>query len=493
MNALLLVGTASFAGKSLIATALCRILHRRGYRVIPFKGEETSAIAYTTSEGIPIGYFQAIQAWAAEVEPGPDLNPVFLRKGQGSAIEQIYINGHAWPTDKLRPDHYTQKAQAAIRQSVDHLQEQCDILLCDGHGNPTDLCHPVTNFSNMPLAKYLQAPAILVIDADRGGWLAHTVGTLALMEPEDRDRVRGLIINKVRGGRGAIQASIDWLEQRTGVPVLGTIPWMPHMFPSPDSIDLFARRRRRSDLETSVALIRLPHLANYSDLDPLVAEPTVDVRYVDLDQELGYPDAAVIPHSRDPISDLQDLFSSGMADTLQQYADAGGTVVGLGNGMQLLGQQVANPDHLGLEIGTLPGLDLLPIAATITQRVVEQHRSVTSNYPQVGLPIIGHEIRQGYTQLLNTEETNFLFDDPKLGVVAPHHSVWGTYLHTIFDSGPWRRSWLNGLRHRRGLPSLATGIPDYQEHREILLDALADEVSTDFNLDTLLSVIKHPL
>ncbi len=476
----------------MIATALCRILCRHGYRVIPFKGEETSAIAYTTSEGIPIGYFQAIQAWSAEIQPGPDLNPVF-RKGYGNAIEEVMINGQSWPPEALGSDRYAQHVRKAIHTAVDHLQPQCDILLCDGNGNPTDLCHPGTNFSNMALAQYLQAPAILVIDADRGGWLAHTVGTLALLDPEDRDRVRGLIINKVRGGRTAIQSSIDWLEKRTNIPVLGIVPWMPHMFPSPDSIDLFARRRRRSDLETSVALIRLPHLANYSDLDPLVAEPTVDVRYVDLDDDLGYPDAAIVPHSRDPICDLQALFSSGMADTLQQYADAGGTVVGLGNGMQLLGQQVANPDHLGLDVSTLPGLDLLPISATITQRVVEQHRSVTSNYPQVGLPIMGHEIRQGYTQLLNTEETNFLFDDPKLGMVAPHHSVWGTYLHTIFDSGPWRRSWLNGLRHRRGLPSLATGIPDYQEHREILLDALADEVSAELNLDRLLSVIKQPL
>lgn len=492
MNALLLVGTASFAGKSLIATALCRILHRHGYRVVPFKGEETGAIAYTTSEGVPISYFQAIQAWSAEIEPGPDLNPVF-RRGHSGNIEHVSISGQTWDFDPRAPEDYAEQAWEAIRKTADHLQQQCDVLLCDGNGNPTDLCHPGPNFSNMPLAQYLQAPVILVVDADRGGWLAHTVGTLSLLKPEDRDRVRGLIINKVRGGRVAIQASIDWLEQHTGIPVIGTVPWMPHMFPSPDSIDLFARRRRRSDLETSVALIRLPHLAGYSDLDPLVAEPTVDVRYVDLNDELGYPDAAIVPHSRDPICDLQALFSSGMADTLQQYADAGGTVVGLGNGMQLLGQQVANPDHLGLDVGTLPGLDLLPISATITQRVVEQHRSVTSNYPQVGLPIMGHEIRQGYTQLLNTEETNFLFDDPKLGMVAPHHSVWGTYLHTIFDSGPWRRSWLNGLRHRRGLPSLATGIPDYQEHREILLDALADEVSTDLNLDALRSMIKHPL
>lgn len=465
-KAVLLIGTGNLAGKSLLAAAIGRLLYRRGLKVAPFQARSTSPIAYTTNEGRTIAYFQAAQAWAAGIDPRGDFNPI-------------------------RPDSDLpeSEAQERIQQAISRLFRSFDVLVADGVGSPADVYLSDRDWCNLSLARELQAPVVLVVDADRGGWLASAIGTLELIDPADRPLVRAILVNKYRGDRQALQQGLGWLQTRTGIPVVGAVPWLPNLFPTPDSIDLFARRRCQSDIETTVTAIRLPHIASFSDLDPLSAEPTVGLRYAELDSDLGYPDAVVLPRSNDLASDLTALYDSGMAENLRQYAIAGGTILGIGEGFQMLGRQIVQLQGLDTESQELIGLDLLPISSIVTGDWIDRERVATSNYPQAGLPVASRELRQSYTQILESGSVNALFDDPKLGVVATSQLVWGTYLSNVFDSSPWRRAWLNRLRHQRGLSSLPTGMPDYSEHRDLLLDSLADEVAKHLDLDRLWSAI----
>ncbi|MEB3336276.1 MAG: cobyric acid synthase CobQ, partial [Leptolyngbyaceae bacterium] len=244
----------------------------------------------------------------------------------------------------------------------------------------------------------------------------------------------------------------------------------------------------------TISVIRLPRISNFTDFDPLETEATVNLKYVSPKEPLGYPDAVIIPGSKTTISDLIVLQKTGMAEEIQNYVAAGGTLLGICGGFQMMGKFMADPEGLEGQEGRFKGLDLLPLKTIITGQKVARQRSVSSNFPQAGLPVSGYEIHQGRTSLIdpdksNAEELPFspLFDDPNLGVVDPSLSIWGTYLHGIFDNGPWRRAWLNRLRQQRGLKALPTGISNYREQREAMLDTLADTVETHLNLAPILS------
>lgn len=489
MDAIVFVGTGNAAGKTMLATALCRLLHQRGRRVAPFKPEGMTTIPYMTESGVEIDYFQALQAWAAAAEPNSAFNPVLRGLSGGN---RTLVAGQWLDLDPDRGDRhaYLAAAETAIAQALHSLSHQhYTTLVADGAASPADRPLKGYDLNNFDLARRLDARVVLVVDADRGGWLGHVTGLLALLEPTDRDRISAFIINKYRGPRDLIQPGIDWLRERTGLPCLGAVPWIGDFFPSPDSIDLFARRRRRSDKETTIVAVRLPHMTHFSDLDPLAVEPTVEVRYVDLDGDLGYPDAAILPRTSDLAADLQALHSSGMAETLANYGAAGGTILGLGEGLQILGKSVVHFRGIDSDSVELMGIGLLPMATIVTAERVNRSRSVTSNYPTAGLPLTTQEVRCGYTQILDNDAVEPLFDDPKLGVVSSNHLVWGSYLPGVFDSGPWRRSWLNRLRHQRGLGSLPTGIPDYQEHREMLIDGLVAALAPHVDWNGLVALI----
>jgi adenosylcobyric acid synthase len=257
-------------------------------------------------------------------------------------------------------------------------------------------------------------------------------------------------------------------------------------------LDRKSSKKFQSDL--NVAVIRLPRIANFTDFDPLESEPTISVKYISPKQELGYPDAVIIPGTKTTIADLIVLQKSGMAEAIQQYAASGGTVLGICGGFQMLGQAVADPEGIEGPPGKYQGLNLLPIKTVITGQKTARQRQVISNYPQMGLPIQGFEIHQGRSRVEEpTDKSSHqfpcqpLFDDANLGLVDNCQSIWGTYLHGIFDNGAWRRSWLNRLRQQRGLKSLPTGVANYGEHREKILDSLATEIESHLELTSLLS------
>ncbi|GAX38175.1 cobyric acid synthase CobQ [Nodularia sp. NIES-3585] len=490
MKAIMVVGTTSHAGKSLISTAICRILSRRGWRVAPFKGQNMALNAYVTANGGEIGYAQAVQAWAAGVIPSVEMNPILL-KPQGDMTSQVIIKGRAVGRVKAS-DYYEQYFDIgwqAIEESLKHLSTEFDLLVCEGAGSPAEINLKHRDLTNMRIAKYLNAPTILVVDIDRGGAFAHVVGTLELLEPEERQLIKGIVINKFRGQLSLLEPGIKWLEERIGIPVVGVIPYFQEVFPAEDSLDLLDSKSSKSNSELNITVIRLPRIANFTDFDPLESEPTVTVKYVSPKQDLGHPDAVIIPGSKTTINDLLMMQKTGMAEAIQNYAASGGTVLGICGGYQMLGQIIADPEGVEGQAGRFQGLNLLPIRTVITGQKIARQRQVSSNFPQMGLPVNGFEIHQGRSrveQQTDSQAYQPLFDDANLGLVDSCQSVWGTYLHGLFDNGPWRRAWLNRLRQQRGLKSLPTGVANYREQREQILDYLATEIENHLNLTPFL-------
>lgn len=484
MKAMMVVGTTSHAGKSLLATAICRILSRKGWRVAPFKGQNMALNAYVTGNGGEIGHAQAVQAWAAGILPTVEMNPILL-KPQGDMTSLVILKGKA--VGKISAaDYYEQFFEPgwlAIEESINRLREDYDMLVCEGAGSPAEINLKHRDLTNMRVAKHLNAPTMLVVDIDRGGAFAHVVGTLELLDPEERALIKGIVINKFRGQRSLLQSGIEWLEERTGIPVVGVVPWLDQAFPAEDSLSLIEPRSTNSNSDINIAVIRLPRISNFTDFDPLEAEPTVSVKYISPKPPLGHPDAVIIPGSKTTIPDLIVLHRTGMAEEIQNYVAAGGTVLGICGGYQMLGKILADPEGIEGQEGRYKGLGLFPIKTVIAGQRVARQRTVTSSFPQEGLPVTGYEIHQGRSRLMeDATGTSFLFDDPNLGLVDIGQSVWGTYLHGIFDNGPWRRAWLNRLRQQRGLKSLPTGVSNYREQRETMLDTLADLVEPHLNL-----------
>jgi adenosylcobyric acid synthase len=498
MKAIMVVGTTSSAGKSFVTSALCRILARKGWRVTPFKGQNMSLNAYVTPTGGEIGYAQAVQAWAAGVTPRVEMNPILL-KPQGDMTSQVIIHGKAVgkTTATEYYENYFQAGWEAIEASLERLSVEFDLVICEGAGSPAEINLKHRDLTNMRVAKHLRAATVLVVDIERGGAFAHVVGTLELLEPDERALIKGIVINKFRGQKSLLDSGIEWLEKRTGIPVLGVIPWHDCIFPAEDSLDSIERRDRKPKQELEICIIRLPKISNFTDFDPLEAESSVSLRYIKPNQHLGHPDAVIIPGSKTTVADLLALQKSGMADKLKEYAASGGTILGICGGFQMLGEKVGDPDGLEGEAGEFNGLNLLPLSTVISSNKIARQRQVISKHPQVGLPVTGYEIHQGRTRLNSNigssnknkdDRSDFqpIFDDPSLGMVNQSRSIWGCYLHGIFDNGAWRRSWLNELRKQRGLPSLPTGVPNYREQREALLDSLADLVESNLNLTPLL-------
>ena len=308
------------------------------------------------------------------------------------------------PIGKPRQSRYYEEffstGWQAIQESLARLSQEFDLLICEGAGSPAEINLKHRDLANMRIATYLEAPTILIADIDRGGVFAHIVGTLELLEPEERSLIKGIVINKFRGQRSILQPGIEWLEERTGIPVIGVIPWIDEAFPAEDSLSLLERPAVKTQAEITVAVIRLPRISNFTDFDALEAEPSVNVKYLSPKDNLGYPDAVILPGTKTTISDLLVLQQTGMAEAICNYAAAGGTVIGICGGFQIMGQMLADPEGLEGQEGRFDGLGLLPLRTVITQQKVARQRTVTSKYPQEGLPVVGYEIHQGRTQLV---------------------------------------------------------------------------------------------
>ncbi|MFN9487241.1 MAG: cobyric acid synthase [Cyanobacteriota bacterium] len=501
----MVLGTSSGAGKSLMSAALCRAMLRRGERPVPFKGQNMSNNAWVDQGGGEMAYSQALQAWAAQLEPACAMNPVLL-KPQGDSTSEVIHLGRS--VGLARAETYYREwfrpGWAAIRQGLAQLHQRHPggRLVLEGAGSPVEVNLQPRDLTNLRLAQYLRARCILVADIERGGVFAQIVGTLALLRPVERPLIQGLLINRFRGRRELFEPGRRWLQEHTGVPVLGVMPWLEELFPPEDSLDLLERRGGKREAALEIAVLRLPSLSNFSDLDPLEAEPSVRLRWLTPGQPLGQPDAVVVPGSKQTLRDLAALHRSGLALQLQRYVGEGGQVFGLCGGLQMLGREVCDPQGLeGHSAGssTAAGLNLLPLRTVFAaEKVLRQRRSAALWPPAhrgggTALAIEGFELHRGLSHLLphpDAAPCQPLCHDPDLGWVQRHDPqgglVAGTYLHGVFESGPWRRRWLNQLRQRKGLAPLSEDQPHHCRQREALLDRLADAFERHVNLEPLL-------
>jgi len=500
---LMVLGTSSGAGKSLMTAALCRVLRRRGETPLPFKGQNMSNNAWVDQAGGEMAYSQALQAWAAGQEPRRAMNPVLLKPQGDSTSEVIHLGASV---GQCRAEHYYRDwfrpGWAAIRQGLRELQADPvgGRLVLEGAGSPVEVNLQSRDLTNLRLAQFLRANCLLVADIERGGVFAQLVGTLQLLRPVERPLIRGLLINRFRGRRELFDEGRRWLESHTGIPVLGVMPWLDELFPPEDSLDLLERRGRKRGAELEIAVLRLPSLSNFSDLDPLEAEPTVQLNWVAPGEALGQPDAVVVPGSKQTLRDLAALRSSGLAEALQAYVQAGGQVFGICGGMQMLGSQLQDPEGLeGGEQGQGPssaaGLGLLPLHTQFGGTKALRQRRSQALWPAGPTPLEleGFELHRGLSTPISpnaTASAGALATDAELGCWQTHgHQgglVAGTYLHGVFESGPWRRRWLNQLRHRKGLAPLSEQQPHHSRQREALLDRLADAFEAHVDLTPLL-------
>ena len=494
---LMVLGTASSVGKSVIVNALCRIFRQDGVLVTPFKGQNMSNNADVTPDGREIGRAQSEQAAAAGLVPRWEMNPVLL-KPQGDRTSQVVLEGR--PSGILRSADFLTKKRDLwphVASALDTLRAEYELVVAEGAGSPAETNLRAGDITNMSVARYAEAPVLLVGDIDRGGVFAHLFGTLALLEPEDRALVRGFVINRFRGDPSLLTPAIDDLEARTGVPVLGVIPWIHDLQLAEE--DAVALERPTAAVDSpadgdvvDIAVIRLPRIANFDDFDPLAAEPGVRLRYVARPEDLGSPQLIVLPGTKATIADLEAIRASGLADALLARRAAGTPVLGICGGYQMLGERLEDP--LGVEAAagtTVAGLGLLPLVTTfaaekVTRRV--EGSLATARGPWTGAAeatAAGYEIHMGPTAATGAPGARL---DPLLrldgrddGAVSADGRVAGCYLHGLFHNDALRHALLAGL----GRGEVAA----HRFDREREFDRLAQHVRSHLDMDRVRALL----
>ena len=473
---LMIQGTASSVGKSVIATALCRIFRQDGLKVAPFKAQNMALNSFVTREGGEIGRAQAVQAEAAGVEPSVDMNPVLL-KPEAEAKSQVIVLGKVAKNLKASQYYdYTPYLLTVIEDSLNRLRSTYDIVVIEGAGSPAEINLKEREIVNMRIARMANAPVLLVGDIDRGGVFASIIGTLELLTEEERDLVAGLIINKFRGDLALLKPGLDFLEKKSGKSVLGVIPYFRGIkIAQEDSVYLDERSDGAVGRGMDIAIIRLHHISNYDDFDPL-EKMDCTVRYITDPSELGYPDLIVLPGTKSTVADLIYLQEQGMALAVIQRAKAGTPVIGICGGYQMLGKTINDPSKVESRESRVDGLGLLDIETSFGQvKTTTQIKArVVANKGLFeglkGIEITGYEIHMGQTSSQNYAPVLQVVETPQGkadyfdGAVSDDCLIFGSYIHGLFHNVNFTQALLNRLRQLRGLP-IATGIPTNKDRQ----------------------------
>ena len=482
----------SNAGKSLFAAALCRIFRQDGYRVAPFKSQNMALNSYITREGLEMGRAQVMQAEAAGVEPSVLMNPILLKPttDRGS---QVIVNGEVY--GNLTATQYFRQRKRFIPdilRAYQALAQQNDVIVIEGAGSPVELNLLQDDIVNMGMARLVNAPVLLVGDIDRGGVFAQLLGTLALFEPEDGNRVKGLVVNKFRGDRSLFDDGVRILEERGGKPVVGVIPYMKLELDDEDSLS--EKIHSACDGVIDVAVIKLPKIANFTDFDVFRQYEGVSVRYVSSLNQLGTPDLLFLPGTKSTLADLQWLRESGLEAAVKRLAGDGVPVFGICGGYQMLGASVSDPD--GAEGGgEREGIGLLPLATVFSP---QKTRSRTAGKITCregffsaldGCRFSGYEIHMGISQCRGNAFTE-LPDGRAEGCYAGN--VCGSYVHGIFDSREVSEALVRALYSRKGLSYGGTGI-DRDSFRQSQYDLLADTVRRNADMDLIYRIVDNGL
>lgn len=477
-RAIMVLGTSSHAGKSTVAAALCRALARKGYRVAPFKAQNMSNNSWVTPEGTEIGRAQASQARAAGIEPHSDMNPILL-KPSGEGRMQVMAMGKPLGLMNGR-EYYARGAEmrAIAHAAYDRLAARYDVVVLEGAGSPAEINLRSEDFTNMSMAEFAGARCLLVADIERGGVFASIAGTLELMPKPVQAEMAGVLINKFRGDASLLDPGIAEIAVRTGVPILGVLPWLDDPgLEEEDSLGIASTSGGRSPLY-DFAVIRVPHISNTTDFEPLVRMERTAVRYVSNPEDLGNPDMILVPGTKNPRLDMEFLSRTGLDWALKTAHLRRIPILGICGGYQMLGRTIEDPEGEEGGPGSMEGLGLLPVRTRMRSRKdIARVKAANSNLPFLdpGAPISGYEIHMGRTtleegarSLLRTLSRNGSDSPGSDGCADPVMPTWGCYLHGIFDSAEVRAGLVHWLRARKGLVPQAPS----QRAREAAIDPL---------------------
>jgi adenosylcobyric acid synthase len=490
---LMVQGTASSTGKSLLVTALCRILRQDGLSVAPFKSQNMSNNSYATLDDGEIGRAQVNQAEAAGIEPETDMNPILLKPESDHRV-QIVLNGK--PYKSIGAQEYQDLKMVLwphVTRAIDGLRSRYEVVVIEGAGSPAEINLQHSDIVNMPVARYTNAPVILVGDIDRGGVFAHIVGTLTLVELRDRRMVRALMINKFRGDIALLEPGLRMLKARTGIPIAGVVPYLHDIgIAEEDSVALDGwTGRGRGTID--VCVIRLPHISNFDDLDPLDRESEVGLRYVSTSAQLGHPDLIVLPGTKATIADLSWMRMHGLAEAVTQAARNGAALIGVCGGYQILGQRIIDTEGVESGESSVRGLGLLSAStefepAKTTTRVqarVLHNRGLFAGAE--GSRVRGYEIHMGRT--FTSDSVPFSVEgrsnDPASsfdGAVSSDGWTMGTYLHGLFANDDFRSILLRNLARRKGVSIFAHRS---QVEKDQAYDRLADQVRASIDMQLI--------
>ncbi len=485
---LMIQGTMSGVGKSLLTAALCRIFRQDGYRVAPFKSQNMALNSYITQDGLEMGRAQVVQARAAGKEPDVRMNPILL-KPSSDVGSQLIVNGRV--RGEYRAAEYFRMKKRLIPEvlaAYDSLSRENDIIVIEGAGSPAEINLKRDDIVNMGLAKLVDAPVLLVGDIDRGGVFAQLYGTLELLEADERARVAGCVINKFRGDVDLLRPGLVMLEEKTRVPVLGVVPYAAVDLEDEDSLAPCLRQteaRRPVDL----AVIRLPRISNFTDFTPLERHPALGVRYVSRVGELGRPDFLILPGTKNTMDDLLWLRQNGLETAIRHLASNGVPVLGVCGGYQMLGRTLADP-HGVEKLGVLSGLGLLPCETTFSPQKTRTRVTAEVTAPRfAGAKLDGYEIHMGETSV-GEGATRFcrLSDGRDDGAVAGN--VFGTYLHGLFDTGALTDALARWLLARKGLDPVAVQPESQREHQERQFELLADVVRKSLDMPAVYAALE---
>lgn len=499
-GAVMFCGTASDVGKSVLTAGFCRYLVKRGFSVAPFKSQNMSLNSFVTPEGGEIGRAQAMQAQACDISPHTDMNPVLLKPNSDTG-SQVVVQGRAVGNMNVREyDRYKPLAFEKVTESFDRLKQAYEFIVMEGAGSIAEINLRENDIANLKVALMARCPVILVADIDRGGVFAQIIGTIELLEPHEKALLRGIIINKFRGDPSILSSGIEFIEARTGVPVLGVLPWLPDLsLPAEDSVVLSNRSKVINILtgqkRLHIGILKLPRISNFTDFDPLQQEHDVVISYVEVPDQLTGLDMLIIPGSKSTIADLYFLMERGIYDAI---ADFKGRIVGICGGYQMLGRRVLDPNHVESSLQEATGLGLLPVETEILlDKETHQALAYLEEYghqiaPDCNDVLSGYEIHMGTTTYMEEPHPfSRIFkrgkDDVVIhdGCVSSDGRIFGTYLHGLFDNNHFRETFLNSARRDKGMP---LKLRDHIKPLHDPFDALADHMAQHLDMKQMLTI-----
>ena len=481
---IMIQGTMSNAGKSLLAAGLCRIFKQDGYRVAPFKSQNMALNSFITKTGAEMGRAQVVQAEAAGIEPDVRMNPILL-KPTTDVGSQVIVNGQVQGNMRAM-EYYRRKREfiPAVMEAYNSLAQEYDIIVIEGAGSPAEINLKATDIVNMGLAELVDAPVLLVGDIDRGGVFAQLYGTIALLEPREQRRIKGTIVNKFRGDRAILQPGIDILEKICGVPVAGVIPYTHVDIDDEDSLSTrFHTGDGRKDID--IAVVKLPRISNFTDVSPLERFESVSVRYIERPDQLHQPDMILLPGTKSTIADLLWLRQSGLEAAICQQAARGCIVFGICGGYQMLGTSIRDP--LGVEaagVTEVKGMGLLPMDTVFQGEKVQQQTGGVFGtisgplHSLSGMAYTGYEIHMGRS-------------GQQLPSLVSRGNVYGSYIHGIFDGAGIAQAVIGDLAARKGIDPGTLTVFDPERYKQEQYDKLADAVRGGLDMDFVYRVLNR--